>query len=107
MERNQAEEMSRAADRITEAVRELTSVFNRFLEYQEQERTRSYQRGGILLSYLGAGGLEEGEVKDLASSIKSQREYEPPKGLVQGTAPTPPQVRARREALARDRNRAP
>jgi hypothetical protein len=36
MDRNQAEEISRAADRITEAVRELTFALNKFLEHQER-----------------------------------------------------------------------
>jgi hypothetical protein len=35
MERNQAEEITRAADRITEAVRELTYAVNKLAEYEQ------------------------------------------------------------------------
>jgi hypothetical protein len=75
VDRNQAEEISRAADRITEAVRELTFALNRFLEHQERyveaehnrDRWQYYRRPGeLLLGFLGAGELPDEEAGKLA-----------------------------------------
>lgn len=93
MERNQAEEMSKAADRFAEAARELSATLNRFLEFQETswERFQEYQRstvdlepehpsyvyrgkageqyGRVVLGFLGAGGLSEDEAGVLADDL--------------------------------------
>jgi hypothetical protein len=91
MERNQAEEMIRAADRFAEATRELTKSIDRFLEYQEYEYGRTRGRGerlpgDLVLGLLGAGGLSDEEAGKLAHEAvhKARREL----GRT-GTLPTP------------------
>jgi hypothetical protein len=92
VDRNQAEELSRSADRITEAVRELTWTLNRFLEYQQTGRVR----GETLLSFLGAGGINDQKAIGLAQALKH---HGPETSLLvtEDRDPSPDQVRKRRE----------
>ena len=55
--------------------------------------------------YLGVGGLEEDEIFDLIAEIEKEAGY-PQAREIEGEAPTPDEVRARREELSRDRSRA-
>jgi hypothetical protein len=55
--------------------------------------------------YLGVGGLEEDEIEDLIGEIEKEAGY-PPTRETEGKAPTPDEVRARREELSRNRSRA-
>lgn len=55
--------------------------------------------------YLGVGGLEEDEIEDLVAEIEKEAGY-PPTREIEGEAPTPEEVKARRGELSRDRSRA-
>lgn len=92
MNRRQEEEIARAADRFADAAKELTATLNRFLEFQELSwkrfeayqhslsepdrelslrdyRQRWEQPGGVVLGFLGAGGLPEDEAGVLADDL--------------------------------------
>lgn len=59
-ERNQAEEITKAAREFTEAARELTAAVDRL------SRILDNRDGDSLLSILGSGGLSEDEANRLA-----------------------------------------
>lgn len=92
MERNQAEEIARSADRITEAVRELSRSLDRLAGYQEERRP-----GGLVLGLLGAGGMDDERATVLALGLKRHGEG-PPRVLTEDRDPSPEEVRERREA---------
>lgn len=107
MDRNQAEKMSQAADRITEAVQEFTSTINRFLEYQrELDRRREAHEG-----YAWSSGRSEPDSGPLpglpdkeavAFALKASQEVreEMGRGLdpeSKRPTPSPEEVRTKRE----------
>ena len=108
MERNEAEEIRRAADQITEAVRELSSTLNRFVEYQEHRggaedfgwwtESGYRRRGELVLGFVGSGGLPEKEAMILALELKRRDEGSPARIAAEASDPTPEQVRGRRES---------
>ncbi len=116
MERDEAAEMRRAADDITEAVRELSSTLNRLVDSRQQQRGDDFgwwtasgyrSRGELVLGFVGAGGTPEKKAEALALALKRQGEFLPRVLTVEGD-PTPEQVRARREERrASERGRPP
>lgn len=102
MERNQAEEMSRAADRITEAVRDLDATLNRFLVLQERLQRRAdadeHRRpGDLVLGLLGSGGLEDERAAKLAVGLK-RHGGGVGRVVTEEQDPSPERVRERRKA---------
>lgn len=108
--RNQAEEITRAADRITDAVQELTSTLNRFLDLQEHSRRRfeEHQRQGevpwssesVVEHKHPRRELPEEEAVDLALAATHAAREEMGRGLDREEklpAPSPEEVRKRRE----------
>lgn len=113
MEHNQVEEMNRAADRITEAVKELDATLNRFLLLQERLQRREqrfnewrtdvddYRRpGDLVLGLLGAGGLDDERATRLAVGLK-RRGGNAGRVVTEAQDPGPEEVRNRREARQR------
>ena len=95
MERNQAEEMGRAADRLAEAVNHLHLTLSPILEVQESGR----RPGTTILGYAGAGGYDEASAVELALGLKRAGRGAREPGLVvtEERDPTPDEVRSRRE----------
>lgn len=95
MERNQAEEMGRAADKLAEAVSHLDLTLSRFLEFQEWGRLS----GGTILRHVGAGGYDEQSAVQLALGLKRAGGGARETGLVvtEDEDPGPEEVRSRRE----------
>lgn len=83
---NQAEELSRAADRISEAVRELTRSVDR-LALLAEGRWRG--EGSALFELLGAGGLSEEEAAALADEAVHQARRELARERRHEKAPAP------------------
>ena len=95
MERNQAEEMGRAADKLAEAVSHLDLTLSRFLEVQESGR----MSGGTILRYVGVGGYGDEPAVKLAIGLKHAGRGAREPGLVvtEDEDPDPEGVRSRRE----------
>ncbi len=107
MSRRDAQEMSQAADRITEAVRELTMALNRLMEHQEAAaqpprwpNRDEYRSHEVLWSYLGAGGLDDREANEIALGLEHRGEQPDPL-VTEELDPSPEEVRERREARRR------
>lgn len=101
-ERNQAEELSRAANRITDAVKDLTAVISDFLEHQQDVEHR-WQRPARpnKLQEPYWGGLPEGVAVEMALRVVHEVREEMERGLETDEerlpAPSPEEVRKRRE----------
>ncbi len=89
---NQAEELSRAADRISEAVRELTRSVDRLAELAEGRRRRG--EGSALFELLGAGGLSEEAAAALADEAvhQARRELARERGHERAPAPSAEEI---------------
>lgn len=72
--RRQAEEMSRAANRFAEAVRELTVTMDRFMEYQQQLWQRYEHQSPLRETgeYQARAGLSEEEAINIARQEVSE-----------------------------------
>ena len=111
--RDQAEEISRAADRFAESAQELTATLNRLLEFQERawdQLEGSGLRSEGLLSlvhsgeYPNRGGLSEAEAVQFALAVDRdvRREWSPPSEREERLpAPSSEEVRKRREERRR------
>lgn len=108
--RDQAEEISRAADRFAESAQELTATLNRLLEFQENawDRLReSGQRSEGLYSLIvpddpkpPSSGLPEEEAVRVALMVTHEVREEMGRGIEPEErlpAPPPEEVRKRRE----------
>ena len=109
MDRDQAEKMSQAADRITEAVEEFTFVIHRFLEYQQElDHRREVHKGYAWPTgrpepgFETFPGLPEKNAVEFALKASQEVPEEMGRGLdpeSKRPAPSPEEVRARREEL--------
>lgn len=99
-ETKQTREMIRAAREFTDAARELTAAvdrLNRTLERREQ----GYVPGEALSDVIGSGGLPEEEARELATRLVRRARKEGGVREPEVPAPSPEEVRARREARHR------
>ena len=118
MDRNQAEEISRAADEFAAAVREYSRAAEHLAESQgglERIAQAFYllyfprlgeegdPRRPLLFSYVGAGGLDEEDAAKLAWDVvhDSRVPGEEVDKITRWPAPSPEEVRGRREARKR------
>lgn len=114
MERDEAAEIRRAADDITEAVRELSSTLNRIADSQRRPgedfgwwtESGYRSRGELVLGLLGAGGMPARKAEALALGLKRHGEFLP-RVLTVEEDPTPERVRQRREERRADERERP
>lgn len=99
-ETKQTREMARAAREFTDAARELTAAMDR-LSGLLQHRERGYVPGEALRDVIGSGGLPEEEARELATRLVRRARREGDVREPEAPAPSPEEVRARREALSR------
>lgn len=101
MERNQAEEMSRAVDKFTEAVREFTWSINRLSEHEEQLAwnasaiREAFERSLFELERRSSGGLSDevaGKIADESVHRVRKELAREPADQAKAPPPTPEEV---------------